>query len=260
MTNMINFIFPTIFFVIFALVFGFLLWGRRLGDRYYREPSDGAGEGLGALDAAVFGLMGLLVALTFTGAASRFDDRRQLITQEVNDIGTAWLRLDLMADPARDEVRQLFREYLDARLAVYAAVSAGKTIDPDFSQVARVQQQIWDRVMLAVREERGVPLATSLVPALNNMFDTATTRTLATKMHPPPAIYVLLMLLILASALLAGFGMAKAKRRSNLHVVVFAACTAVAIYLIIDLEYPRLGFVRVEAYDQALVDLRASME
>lgn len=260
MYAMLNLIFPTLLILIFALVFGFLLWGRRLGERYFRDSAENAGEGLGAVDAAVFGLMGLLLAFTFTGAASRFDDRRDLITQEVNDIGTAWLRLDLMAEPARDEVRQMFREYLDARLAIYAAVSAGKTVNPDFSEVARAQQRIWDRVMLAVREERDVPLVPSLVPALNNMFDTATTRTLATTMHPPPAVYALLVLLILAGALLAGFGMAKSRRRSNLHVVAFAACTAVAIYLIIDLEYPRLGFVRVDAYDQALVDLRASMK
>lgn len=257
---MLNLIFPMLLLLIFALVFGFLLWGRHIGKRYYGQSGDAAGEGLGAIDASIFGLMGLLLAFTFTGAAARFDDRRELITQEVNDIGTAWLRLDLMQDPARSEVRELFRDYLDARLAIYAAVSAGKTIDPDFSEVARVQQQIWDRVMVAVREERGVPLATSLVPALNSMFDTATTRTLATKMHPPPAIYALLMLLILASALLVGFGMAKSARRSNLHVFAFAACTAVAIYLIIDLEYPRLGFIRIDAYDQALVDLRASMD
>lgn len=259
MPLMTNLIFPMLVLVIFVLVFGFLLLGRRLGVRYYRESAGGGGEGLGAVDGAVFGLMGLLLAFTFTGAASRFDDRRELITQEVNDIGTAWMRLDLMQPPARAEVRQMFREYLDARLAIYAAVSAGN-IHPDFAAVERVQQQIWDRVMLAVREEPGVPIATSLVPALNNMFDTATTRTLATRMHPPPAVYVLLMLLILASALLAGFGMAKSPRRSDLHIVAFAACTAVAIYLIIDLEYPRMGFVRVDAYDRALVDLRASME
>lgn len=257
---MLNLIFPMLFLLIFALVFGFLLWGRHIGERYYRQSGNAAGEGFGAVDASIFGLMGLLLAFTFTGAAARFDERRDLITQEVNDIGTAWLRLDLMQDPARNEVREMFRDYLDARLAIYAAVSAGKTIDPDFSEVARAQQQIWDRVMVAVREERGVPLATSLVPALNSMFDTATTRTLATTMHPPPAIYALLMLLILASALLVGFGMAKSARRSNLHVFAFAACTAVAIYLIIDLEYPRLGFIRVDAYDQALIELRASMD
>jgi hypothetical protein len=47
------------------------------------------------VEGAVFGLLGLLIAFTFSGAASRFDDRRALIVEEANDIGTAWLRVAL---------------------------------------------------------------------------------------------------------------------------------------------------------------------
>ena len=86
-----------------------------------------------------------------------------------------------------------------------------------------------------------------------------TTRMLAVQMHPPAIIYALLFVLALAGALLAGHAMAAAKRRSALHVIGFAAATAIAVYVIIDLELPRLGFIRVEAFDRALVELRESM-
>jgi hypothetical protein len=62
--------------------------GRRIGLRQMAKDSKGAHQGLGAVEGAVFGLMGLLIAFTFSGAASRFDARRQLVVEEANDIGT----------------------------------------------------------------------------------------------------------------------------------------------------------------------------
>jgi hypothetical protein len=70
--------------------------GRRLGVRRLAKDPEGAPAGTGAVDAAVFALLGLLVAFTFSGAASRFEERRNLIVEETNDIGTAYLRLDLV--------------------------------------------------------------------------------------------------------------------------------------------------------------------
>jgi tryptophan-rich sensory protein len=78
-------------------------------------------------------------------------------------------------------------------------------------------------------------------------------------MHPPPAVFVLLFALMLLSALLAGYAMAAAKTRNWLHRVTFALTLAGAAYVILDLEYPRFGLIRVDAFDQALVDLRQSM-
>ncbi len=91
------------------------------------------------------------------------------------------------------------------------------------------------------------------------MFDIGQTRILATRQHPPLAIYLMLGLLVLVSSLLAGFGMAKAATQSRLHVLAFAVILSTSIYLILDIEYPRLGLIRVDQFDQALLDLRATM-
>jgi hypothetical protein len=82
-----------------ALFLGMLLLletGRRLGVRRLASDPEGARAGTGTVEGAVFALLGLLVAFTFSGAASRFDQRRDLIVEETNDIGTAYLRLDLL--------------------------------------------------------------------------------------------------------------------------------------------------------------------
>jgi hypothetical protein len=34
---------------------------------------------------------------------------------------------------------------------------------------------------------------------------------------------------------------------------------ALALYVIVDLEFPRLGLIRLDAYDKVLVDVRESM-
>src|ERR1700749_3038939 len=82
----------------------------------------------------------LLLAFTFSGAVSRFDTHRQLLTQEANDIGTAYLRLDLLPAQAQPGLRQLFRDYTTSRLHLYDAV--GAEIAPE---TLRLQREIWQR-------------------------------------------------------------------------------------------------------------------
>ena len=75
--------------------------GRWIGLLGIEQSRDGAGPGFGALEGAVFGLLGLLVAFTFSGAATRFEMRAQLIVDEANAIGTAYLRIDLLPAAAQ---------------------------------------------------------------------------------------------------------------------------------------------------------------
>jgi hypothetical protein len=88
------------------------------------------------------------------------------------------------------------------------------------------------------------------------MIDITTTRTMATLMHPPAVVFVMLFGLALVASLLAGYGMTGSKVRSWFHMLGFALIMAIAVYIILDIEYPRLGLIRVDAFDQALVDLR----
>jgi len=107
---------PVLAVGLFVGVLAFLELGRRIGRR---RIASGGEAGFGAVESAVFGLMGLLIAFTFSGAAGRFDARRDLVTREANAIGTAWLRIDLVPGEAQAKLRDLFRRYLDSRLATY---------------------------------------------------------------------------------------------------------------------------------------------
>jgi hypothetical protein len=247
--------------VLFVGMVLLLEMGRRIGVRRIARDPEGAQAGTGAVDGAVFALLGLLIAFTFSGAATRFDERRNLIVQETNDIGTAYLRLDLLPPSAQPALRDLFRRYLDTRLEVYRKLPDIEAAKVELARSNQLQGEIWTQAVAAGRMSEALPAANMLLlPALNQMIDITTTRTMAAQIHPPMVIFVLLFGLALIAALLAGYGMAGCKSRSWIHMIGFAATMALAVNVIIDIEYPRLGLIRVDAFDQALIDLRASMK
>jgi hypothetical protein len=253
----------TVFLLTFGLFLGMLLLleiGRRVAIRRMKEDSGTAGEGVGAVDGAVFALLGLLLAFTFSGASSRFDTRRQLIVEETNDIGTAYLLLDLLPIDLQPSLREMFRRYLDARIEIYRKLPDVAAAKEQLAKTIDLQTQIWRQAVAASVAPRAPPSAPFLLlPALNAMIGITRTRTMASLMHPPTVVFVMLFGLALAASLLAGYGMTGSRVRSWFHMLGFALVMAFAVYVILDIEYPRLGLIRVDAFDQALVDLRASM-
>ncbi len=245
--------------VLFGLLLIMLEAGRRLGMRHRDRYGEAYGAGLGAVEGAVFGLLGLIVAFTFSGAATRFDERRALIVEEANDIGTAWLRLDLLPAASQPEVREKMRQYVDARIAVYRALPDIEAAREHVAQSVALQGQIWRLAVASSRPEAAPGAGVLLLPALNSMFDISTTRTWAGATHPPFVIFALLFLLVLFCALFAGHGMA-APRRNWLHMIGFALVLAGAVFVIADIEYPRLGLISLTDFDQAIVGVRKSME
>ncbi len=235
--------------------------GRRIGMRRLAEDPEGAEAGVGTVEGAVFALLGLLIAFTFSGAASRFDMRRQLIVEETNDIGTAYLRLDLLPVETQPELREKFREYVDARLEIYRKLPDLAAAKEEMARANLLQAEIWRRSVAASRAQGASAAAPMLLlPALNAMIDITTTRTMAAQIHPPMVIFALLVGLALVSSLLVGYGMAASRTRNWLHMLGLAFVMAVSVYVILDIEYPRLGLIRVDAFDQALVELRAGMK
>ncbi|WP_433964397.1 hypothetical protein [Tunturiibacter gelidiferens] len=245
-----------------ALFLGMLLF-LEIGRQLRRHRTVLAGDehsGSGAVEGAVFALFGLMVAFSFSGAAARFDARRALIVDEANDIGTAYLRVEMLAPSDQPAMRGLFRNYLDSRLEVYRKLPDIAAVERELTRSAEIQSDIWKKAVAETRSQGAHPDSGKLLlPAINTMIDITTTRTVAARTHPPIILFYLLLVLGLAQSLLAGFSMAGANRRSWLHLLAFAMITVVVVYVIVDLEFPRFGLIRIDKYDQVLVDLRNSM-
>lgn len=232
-----------------ALLIGLLVCvqlGFVLGQRYCAK-----GEA-GALSGAVFGLLGLLLAFSFSGAAGRFEHRRELITQEANAIGTAYLRLDLLPAAQQPALRASMREYVRLRLMTYEAAPGSPAAAKAWVDSMALQQAIWTRATTAAQAGASNATLSLVASALNDMIDITTTRLAATRDHPPAVIDLMLFVLALLAALLAGYGMAADEQVPWLQVLVFAVALTVTVFVIRDLEYPRLGLIRVDAADQLL--------
>ena len=242
---------------LFAAMMVCLELGRRIEAK--RIADGRSDEGTGAVEAAMFGLLGLLLAFTFSGAASRFDARRNIVVEEANDIGTAYLRVDLLPSESQPVIREKFKQYVDSRIETYRKIPDMEAVNAELLRSQQLQKDIWTISADASQKSPTTMAGILLLPALNNMIDITTTRTMASQMHPPIVIFGMLGVIVLASALIAGASMAKGTARSWLHIVLFAAIMTVTVYVIIDIEYPRLGFIRVDAFDQVMVDLRKSM-
>lgn len=231
-----------------------------LGRRTGRQKADGgASPGLGPLEGAIFGLLGLLVAFTFSSAAARFDARRHLIVEEANAIGTAYLRLDLLPAASQPALRASFRDYTDARLRAFQALSDSAAAQAEFDKATALQGTIWRQAVTASKSEDGQAVRL-LVPALNEMFDITTTRAVALRTHVPNLILGMLAVLALVCAFLAGAAMPKDTAQSVVRTVAFPFIFVVTVYVILDLEYPRAGLIRIDAVDQVIADVRRSMD
>ena len=238
-----------------------LFLGRWLGRRAIARHSATGVPNISSLEAAVFALLGLLIAFTFSGALSRFDVRRNQAVDEANAIGTAYLRIDLLPESAQPPLRETFRKYVDARIQTYRVLPDVKAANLELARSQDLQREIWSQAVAATRmPESGLDAKLHVVPALNEMFDIQTVRVVATQIHPPLIVYEMLIALALASALLAGYQSAGEKDFDWVHKIGFAGIVAFTVYVILDIEYPRLGWVRLDAIDQVLVNVRAGMK
>jgi hypothetical protein len=252
-----------LFFGVLALLFlgmvAMQIAGHHYGLRRADGDSGGSSEGTAAVEATLFALLGLLVAFTFSGADTRLDARRKLIIQEANAIGTAYLRLDLLRAEDEPVLQDEMRRYVDSRLAYYDQLFDFRAAKAERARSEQLQQELWTHAVAASARAGDSRAALLVLQSLNALFDVATERYAALRTHVPVAIFVLLVVMTLACAFFAGIGMSKRLHPSYLHMVIFAGVMAVTAYVILNLEYPRVGFGRLHALDAFLREQRAAM-
>ncbi len=234
--------------------------GRRFGIVQLRKQGKEARSGVGVVDGSIYAMLAFLIGFSFNGAAARFDQRRALVAAEVNAIGTAWQRIDLLAADQQAALRPLFRRYVDALIASYAdrPESASVLLEPP--ALKRAQADVWSSTVALSTNPSGEKARVLLIPSINEMFGSIEQERLARRVHPPIGIFAVLALLSLQAAFFIGYAMAAAPRRNWMYYFSIATTIAVAMWVILELEYPRLGVIRVNSMDRALLELRESIQ
>lgn len=246
-----------------ALFIGMLCFaelGRWIGRNRAQNKTEDLGGSFAVLEGGVFGLMGLLIALTFSTSASRLETRRQMVVDETNAIGTAWLRIALLPEANQDAMRQRFRQYVNTRLAFFREMTNVEAAARARARTNTLQSEIWSEAVAACGKTPSIVAANLFLPALNTMIDLTTSGTMLAKTHLPRLVRALLVLSPLLCAFLAGIESSPRAQRVWMPTILFALMLSLTVYVIIDLDYPRVGLIRVDSVDEALVELRASME
>ena len=244
--------------IIFVLIIIGYLFGHRLRRHGIKKNPNESGIELGAINGTLLGLLGLLLAFTFSMASSRFDARRQTIIAEANNIGTAVLRTDIYPDSIRQLLRTNLKEYVETRIDYYLAGRDMKKIQTEIDKTNAISHTVW---LIAANYAKVDPTTTrtsQLIPALNEMIDITTTRLAASEANIPDSIMYFLLILCLCSAFLLGYDN---KNKIDWVVVMgLAIMLSATVFTIIDLDRPRSGLITLDGPNQKIVQLRSMFE
>lgn len=244
--------------VIGAIIAVFVAAGVIVGRRL-RTSTDAAShrESLGVVQGALLGLVGLLLAFGLTMAVGRYEDRRTVLVEEANAIGTTYLRAQLLDEPERSESLELLRSYTDLAVELSEGVPDTAEFDAVVGDIGSLQRELWSRAgsALATAPQDNAPRL--YIETLNDMIDRHTDRVASLRNRVPNSVWILQ---ILGSGIALGaLALYLAMLGRGLVTPLVAGIFVVLIlFNSFDLDRPRRGFIYIPS--DPLVDVRATMD
>ena len=242
--------------LIFGIVLGTTLLGVAAGRRL-RAHADALREPVGVLQAALLGLVALILAFGLTLAVGRYDSRRSAVVETANAIGTTYLRAQTLREPTRTRSLEDLVRYTDVTIRLSESVPGSAAARDAVADGDRLHRSLWRGAGEALDGSPSDSAPRLYVETLNEMIDMQTVQVSALNNRVPGAVLVFevvaasiaLGLLALYLAILA---------RGVISVVLAAAFVSMLLLITFDLDRPVRGLVRVP--DTPLVNLRESME
>jgi len=200
-------------------------------------------------------LVAFLVGFAFSGAASRFTNRQDLIVKEANALGTAYLRAETIAEPQRDELKTALKEYSADRVTLLSRQGRDQ-IEPLLAKVSGLHERMWRSAITATQDN--APLMAVVLPPINEVIDLHSIHLAMARRHLPIPIMAVLLGTAAISLGIIGFGNGRIGRRFSLLDAVYGAVLAAALWMTIDMDYPGGGMIGVS--NRPLVDALAAMK
>jgi hypothetical protein len=225
--------------------------------RYLRQHSTALREPFGALQSALLGVVGLILAFGLTLAVGRYEDRRAAVVAEANAIGTTYLRAQLLAEPVRDRSMVLLRDYTGLALRVSNEVPGSPAMRRTVASERAIQRQLWG---LAGQAMAAAPVANAprlYVESLNIMIDQLTVRIYALGNRVPTA--VLALELFGAAVALGLLGLyLSVLGRGWLPMLLAVALVTMLLLVIFDLDRPIRGLISIPStpYQSLLASMK----
>jgi hypothetical protein len=227
--------------------------GRRLGAR-----TCGRGDANDStLEAAILGLLALMISFTFAMGLSRFEARRDAVLSEANAIGTTALRARLLPEPHSSASVRLLRDYVQIRLHLSQTVATQGGLDAAIARSNEIQEALWQHATAVAAKDPGIVPTALFIQTLNDMIDNQEKRLTALRNRVPNVVLMALYGIAIIANAFAAYGGALETRRSRLPVYAMGVLVAAVILLIQDLDRPGTGFIKVS--QQPMIDTAASI-
>jgi hypothetical protein len=229
----------------------------RVGRKHRAGAEDPAGDPhIATIEAATLGLLALLVAFTLSMAQDRFEIQRHLIADEANAIETAHLRTALIEEPAGTDARRLLRSYAEARMEFSDALDRS-TIERAEQRAHALQADLWGIAGSEARA-RPTPTVALFVSSINDIIDVDQKRLTALETHLPNTILVLLFVVGMVACASVAYAAAWSGGRGILSLVVLPLVVGASLVVVVDLDKPRAGIIRVS--DQPIERVQRSLQ
>ena len=234
-----------------ATVLGLFL-GRRV-----RHLSADLTEPLGVLQAALLGVVGLILAFGLSLAVSRYENRRASVVEEANAIGTTYLRAQTLPEPIRTRSLNLLVQYTRSAVQVADTVPGSSEEATAAGREEELHRKLWALAGRALDSEPVASAPRLYIETLNEMIDEQGVRLAALNNQVPIAV---LVLEVLGAALALGLLAAYLAILGRGMVAVSLASLLVAFLLLVitDLDRPTRGMIRIP--DTALRNQLDSMQ
>ncbi len=242
-----------LFAVTVTLIFVAVEAGYRLG-RYRRVHLPEKEAPVGAMAAAMLGLLAFMLAFTFGLAASRFDERRRTILNESNAIGTTYLRAEMLPSPNRAEVRRILRDYVDARVG---GVATGQ-VEEAIARSQEMQRALWAEATALAEADPHSIVNGLFIQSLNEMIDLHSTRvTVGLRSRIPAVIWGALYFVAMLTMATMGYHEGLTGARRSLASFALVVAFSSILFMTVDLDRPQEGLLRIS--QQSVLDLQQFM-
>jgi hypothetical protein len=219
-----------------------------------RAPLSGGAQ-QDEIATATLTLLALIIGFSFSMAASRYDQRKNLEEEEANAIGTEFLRSDVLPPADAAKVRQLLVAYLDQRILYFTSADATQ-LGQINKQTNRLQDQLWNSVRGPEAAEPTPAMALAL-SGMNDVINSSGYSQAARVNRIPTAAWYLMAAIALGSNVLLGYGTENPKGWSRLAYVL-PLLISISFLLIADMDSPEQGLIRVNPVN--LQSLAASLK
>lgn len=212
---------------------------------------------VGAMVGVVLSLSAFILAFTFGVAAERFNDRRVLVIEEANSIGTTFLRSNFLPEQNRQEVQDLLRQYVGIRqkLAHDLDVTHDHSlITGATAEAEQIQDRLWAQATTIGNNNLDSDVIALFIDSLNDTIDLQSKRLAAgMRARLPKLVWIALYSLITLSMFGLGYQFGIAGKRNWPITAATVLSLAIVILLIADLDRPLDGFLQTSK--QPLNDL-----